>query len=320
MKYIENKDKDVYFNLALEEYVFNNFKEDSYLLLWRNENSIVLGKHQNIYEEISTLAAEKMGVRVARRNTGGGTVFHDTGNLNYSFITHHGQDPSIEYDKFLNPVISALRTLGIPAEKRRDCDIAIEGKKISGSAEAIKGGRILHHGTLLFNSDLSRLNEILKPSEGKIISKAVKSVKSPVTNIKSFIKDKNMTIEEFEELLLKALFPMGIERIKLTDEELVKIRELAENKYVLWAWNYGNSPKFVYEKESRLLDMDIYVKLKVDKGIILSSEITVNKISNTDISEALQGAFYNYQELLKRFEAIKSIENINKEELALCFF
>lgn len=323
MKYIENDSNDIYFNLALEEYIFNNFKDDTYLLLWRNDNSIVLGKHQNIFEEVNLRATERMGINVARRSTGGGAVFHDKGNLNYSFISYHDSNPSIEYDKFLNPVISALKSLGVQAEKRRTCDIAIDGKKISGSAQTIKGGRILHHGTLLFDTDLSKLNEVLKAPEGEINSKAVKSVKSTVTNIKEYVANKVMTIDDFQNLLLKALFPEGVKEDILSKEQLQEIKELAENKYSKWQWNYGKSPKFSFQKESIIFGEKVYIKLYIDKGIIVSSEIIWDKLPVKDIELAIIETPYSYKEIGNRLKEIKSIENIknlNIEELTSCFF
>ena len=146
---------DVYTNLAIEEYVFHHFTDDNYLLLWKNEGSIVIGKHQNVFEKVNIKAIESSSVKVARRNTGSGAVFHDKGNLNYSLITDYDSEIFSGYDEFLNPMIKALNHLGVPAHKRRSSDIAIEDKKISGSAQTVKNNRILHHGTLLFDADLS---------------------------------------------------------------------------------------------------------------------------------------------------------------------
>lgn len=323
MKYIQNINDDTYYNLALEEYVFNHFKDDIYLLLWKNDNSIVLGKHQNVFEEINIKAVEEMGIKVARRNTGGGTVFHDKGNLNYSFMADYNPNSFIDYDTFLNPIISALESMGIHAVKRRTCDIAIDDKKISGSAQTIKGGRILHHGTLLFDSDLPMLIELLKKTEGKIVSKAIKSVTSTVTNIKEHIYDKTMTIDEFKALLLKDLFKGGAQEITLSEEQLVEIRELVENKYSKWQWNYGNSPKFSYEKERKVLGEAVNVKLNVEKGIVVSCEITGNKLPYKDIERIVIGSRYSYNEIASKLEEIKTlsnIKNIDIEELTSCFF
>ena len=321
LKYIENVSLDVYFNLALEEYIFSHLKDDTYLLLWENDRSIVLGKNQNVFEEIDIKAVEEMGIKVARRITGGGTVFHDQGNLNYSFITDYDPNLLTDYDKFLNLVISALTSLGIHAAKRGTSDIAIDGKKISGSAQTTKAGRVLHHGTLLFDADLSMLNDLLKPAEG-IVSKSVKSQRSVVTNIKEYIDDKTMITVDFKTLLLNALFPEGVQKFNLSEEHLDGIWELVENKYSGWQWNYGASPKFYFKKESKIRNGAVNIKLDVEKGIVTTCEITADLPCNT-IETAIRGSLYSYKEILNRLVELKeleSIKNINIEELASRFF
>lgn len=323
MKYIESTSNNVYFNLALEEYIFNNFNDDSYLLFWKNDKSIVIGKYQNVFEEINIKAAEKLNINVARRISGGGTVFHDRGNLNYSFIKNHNPDSYVDYDVFLNPVVSALKSLGINAAKRRTCDIAIEGKKISGSAQAIKRGRILHHGTLLFDTDLLTLNDLLTVKEGKFISNAVKSVKSEVTNIKEHIANKALTLDEFQALLLKAMFPQGVQKVDISNEHMAAIRDRAKNKYSTWQWNYGTSPKFSYSKESIISGESVYLKLEVDRGIIVHCEILKNKLPVGNIENAVKGLRYCYAEIANKLGEISSLgefEETAVDKLALCFF
>jgi len=319
LKYIESISDDIYFNLALEEYVFHNLKDDTYFMLWKNNDSIVLGKYQNVFEEINIKAVEKMGIKVARRNSGGGTVFHDKGNLNYSIIKDYDRNSFIDYDIFINPVIKALNSLGIHAEKRRTSDIAIDGKKISGSAQSCKGDRVLHHGTLLFNTDLSMLENFLKTTDGKIESKAVKSVRSAVVNIKDYI-DYDVTLDDFKNLLLKSMFPDGIQKAVLSEEQLAEVNNLVENKYSQWQWNYGNSPEFSYEKACVLLDEAVNIKLHVKKGIIETCTVERDKFPCEDIETAAIGTRYNYKEIVNKLKEIKSLENINIEELAECFF
>ena len=156
MYYIEGENKDPYYNLALEEYMMANYTKGTYLLLWINEDSIVMGKYQNAYEELNLKAIEEDGIPVVRRISGGGTVFHDKGNLNYSFITDADREKG-GYEEFLHPIIKSLNRLGIHAQKRNVCDIVIGDKKISGSAKCSRKGRVLQHGTLLFDSDLKKL-------------------------------------------------------------------------------------------------------------------------------------------------------------------
>lgn len=320
MKYIESISNDIYFNLALEEYVFQNLNDDAYFMLWENDSSIVLGKHQNVFEEINIKEAEKTGIKIARRNSGGGTVFHDRGNLNYSFIKNYDKYSFIDYDSFLTPVIEALNSLSIKAEKRRTCDIAIDGKKISGSAQSSKGGRILHHGTLLFDADLSLLEKLLKPTNGKIESRSIKSVRSTVTNIKEHLHEE-ITLDTFKNHLLNALFPLGIKKISLTDEQLQEVKNLAESKYSDWKWNFGNSPDFSYEKQSILVNEPVTIKLQVKKGMIFASTVEGEILPCCDIENAVTGSRYSYREIMDRLKEMKSLnKNINIEILADCFF
>lgn len=323
MKYIESISDDVYFNLALEEYIYNNLKDDTYFMLWKNDSSIVLGKHQNVYEEINIKAIEQNNIKVARRNTGGGTVFHDRGNLNYSVITTYDKNTLIDYDQFIIPVINALNSIGIKAEKRRTCDIAIEGKKISGSAQSIKGNRALHHGTLLFDADLTMLHDLLKTTEGKIESKSVKSVRSIVTNIKDHLSDTTINIDEFQKLLIYTMFSDKVEKYEITQEQIEAVKELVENKYSKWEWNFGYSPDFYFEKDSVILGNTIKVKLYVKKGVITDCNIQGNNIPCDNLQESIIGLRYSYINIvnkLKELNSLKSIKNINYEELADCFF
>ena len=323
MKYIESISDDVYFNLALEEYIFNNLKDDTYFMLWKNDSSIVLGKHQNVFEEINIKAIEQNNIKVARRNTGGGTVFHDRGNLNYSVITEYDKNTLIDYNQFIIPVINALNSMGINAEKRRTSDIAIDGKKISGSAQSIKGNRALHHGTLLFDADLTMLHDLLKTTEGKIESKSVKSVRSVVTNIKNHLSDTAINIDEFQKLLIDTMFSDKVDKYEITQEQIETIKELVENKYSKWEWNFGNSPDFYFEKDSVILSNTIKVKLHVKKGVITDCNIQGNNIPSDILEENIIGSRYSYINIVNKFKelsSLKNINNLNYEKLAECFF
>lgn len=326
MKVFDSNYTDVYFNLAIEEYLFKNGLDSEYLLLWKNQNSIVLGKHQNIFEEINLAAVAESGIPVARRNTGGGTVFHDQQNLNYSFISNCQSDRFADYDQFLIPVIKALNEMGIPAAKRRTSDIAIGAQKISGSAQTVKKGRVLHHGTLLYNSDLSLLKNLLKTTAGKITSKSVKSVRSEVTNIKKHMTDQSMTIAAFKDALLEKLLPDGFEKVNLTEDDIESIQTLVDEKYSQWDWNYGQSPKFLFEKDSTVLSkngikMQLDVKLEIIKGKIANCQVIVDGLANTELEEGLIGARYGYQEVLYKLEETRfnQAAQIKIAELVNCF-
>lgn len=287
MKYIELDSHDIFQNLAAEEYILHHFTDDTYLLLYRNDDAIVLGKYQNIYQEINVPAVETAGIRIARRITGGGTVFHDNGNLNYSFIAENDKNRSVSYDDFLFPVIDALRAMGIEAEKRNVCDIAIGDYKISGNAQCVCGNRVLHHGTLLFDTDMKKLHHLLTPTDAVLESKAVASVPSPVTNIREHLADSSMTMEEFQSALLSHIFPSGITRRELTGEDKKQILQLAEEKYCTWEWNCGKSPRFTLHRDN--------MNLSVEHGIITYCHIP---FLSPEASKALSGQRYGYQNLL----------------------
>lgn len=292
MRYIEMNSDDIFLNLATEEYVFEHFTDDSYLLLYKNDDAIVLGKYQNVYQEINVPLAEMQGIKIARRITGGGTVFHDKGNLNYSFITENTKTHLRCYDDFLFPVIHALQAMGIDAHKRNACDIAIGDLKISGSAQSVRGNRVLHHGTLLFDADMDKLHRLLKVTDAVIESKAVASVPSQVTNIRENLKDPSMTIEEFQDALLAQIFPSGVSFQSLSSEDMQEIYRLRDEKYGTWEWNWGKSPRFILRRDG--------VELSVEHGIITQCHVTALP---SDIEASLVGQRYGYKNMFQMLSA-----------------
>ena len=253
MKYLLSDSTNPFYNLAMEEYVFKNSRpHEEVVILWQNEPTIVIGIHQNALEEINLDFVEKNNIHVVRRITGGGAVYHDLGNLNFSFITDYDNNAiALNFKKYTFPIIKALKKLGIQSELSGRNDITIDGKKFSGNAQSIIKGRILHHGTLLFNSDLSILGKALKVKSDKIESKGVKSVKSRVANIIDYM-DNTISIEEFKIILLKYLFehePMT--KYVLTEDDKYLINKLMEEKYLTWEWVYGKAPKFNFKNYRR---------------------------------------------------------------------
>lgn len=242
MKYLFLNTRDVHINLATEEYLFLKNIRQPLLLLYINAPSVVLGRYQNIYEELNIKEAEKGHTPVARRISGGGTVFHDLGNLNYSYICPLEGKYIPDYDSFLFPVINALNKIGVPAHKQRGSDIAIDGKKISGSAQKANKNTIMHHGTLLYNADLDQLKLMLKAARGNFVSKSVKSVRSKVCNIKDHLQGAG-DIEWFAQKLINGLAGPDAGQIILTDQDRSEINHLAQ-KYLSWEWNWAKSPKF----------------------------------------------------------------------------
>ena len=322
MKYINWKETDPQMNLAFEEYVFNQMdKGESYFLLWQNDNAVIVGKHQNTIEEINQEYVREKDIKVVRRLSGGGAVYHDLGNLNFTFIVNdHGQE-QFDFQTFTRPLVEALKTLGVNAEFNSRNDIAIDGKKFSGNSQYAKRGRILHHGTILFNSNLATIQSALKVKKDKIESKGIKSVKSRVTNIADYLEEA-YTLEDFKTALLKAMFENdNLETITLLEEEIQAIEQLKTEKYATWDWNYGKSPQYNLRKERKCDFGLITVLLQVVKGEIKEIHFYGDYFGNGDIQE-LEALFTGIKpteeallEVLKNIELADYINGLDSKTL-----
>jgi len=235
--YIGTGSTDPYYNLAFEEHIFESRREGTYVLLWQNDNAVIIGRNQNAEAEIDSAFAEKHGTRLVRRNTGGGAVYHDLGNLNYSIITD-GSDAE-DSAACTQLIVDALRSLGLDAQASGRNDILAGGKKISGTASRMSRGRMLFHGTLLFDSDLGRMAGVLTPGPEKFRGKAVKSVSGRVGNIRPMLANR-MTLEEFWERIKAALLPAPFTALELNEKDLAEVRSLMERKYLSPEWNFGS--------------------------------------------------------------------------------
>lgn len=288
MLFIDNKGiTDPRINLAIEEYALKNLDiNETYLLFYINEPSIIIGKNQNTIEEINTDYVESNGIHVVRRLSGGGAVYHDLGNLNFSFITKDDGDSFHNFRKFTEPVIEALQKMGVNAELSGRNDILAEGRKISGNAQFSTRGRMFSHGTLLFDSEIDSVVSALKVKKDKIESKGIKSIRSRVANISEFLSDK-MDIKEFRSLLLKNIFSGSTEipEYVLTEEDWQKIHEISKERYQNWDWNYGKSPKFNLQHSHRFPVGQIDIRLEVNKGEIENCKIYGDFFGVGDVSE-----------------------------------
>ena len=252
MRYVISPSTDPYFNLALEQHLFDTVgRTESLFLLWHNDNTIVVGRHQNTAEEINADFVREHGVRVVRRLSGGGAVYHDLGNLNFTFITDGGSGVGLDLHLFCRPVAQALGELGVKAEISGRNDITIDGKKFSGNAQYKKNGRVMHHGTIMFDSDLEVLSQALRVTGDKIVSKGVKSVRARVTNVKPYLAE-DVTMEDFKAVLVRSILGEDPPRYELTDGDLEAVRALRESRYATWEWNYGQSPSYGIHKERRV--------------------------------------------------------------------
>ena len=287
MIYIESESFDPHFNLALEQYVFDNLdKNENYFMLWQNDNAIIVGKHQNTVAEINAEYTKENNIKVVRRLSGGGAVYHDLGNLNFTFIVSAGGGyEQFNFSDFCKPIIELLNSLGVNAVLNGRNDMSIEGKKFSGNSQYAKRGRIMHHGTIMFDSDLDIVGNSLVVSKDKIQSKGVTSIRSRVTNIKPHMQT-DVSIEEFKRLLVNHVFKGAeVPQYHLTEEDIKKIEALASEKYRTWDWNYGSSPKYSVIKERRFEGVGgITVCMDVENGIIKDFDIYGDYFGNGDKS------------------------------------
>ncbi|UAC48998.1 lipoate--protein ligase [Bacillus aquiflavi] len=324
MLFIDNKGiTDPRINLAIEEYALKNLDiNETYLLFYINEPSIIIGKNQNTIEEINTDYFEKNQIHVVRRLSGGGAVYHDLGNLNFSFITKDDGDSFHNFRKFTEPVIKALQKLGIQAELSGRNDIIAGGRKISGNAQFSTKGRMFSHGTLLFDSEIDHVVSALKVKKDKIESKGIKSIRSRVTNISELLSEK-MTIEQFRTLLLTYIFneTEQIPTYNLTEGDWKNIDQISKERYQNWEWNYGKSPKFNVQHSYRFPVGQIDIRMEIVKGIIERCKIYGDFFGVGDVEEfekKLNGIRYDKEEIKKALTAVDVkyfFGNVTKEEV-----
>lgn len=329
MKYIENFSNDPRYNLAFEEYCFKYLPADEdYVILWINGPAIIVGKNQNTLEEVDIDYVKEHDIKVVRRITGGGAVYHDLGNLNFSIIKNTGENKKIDFKRYNIPILNALERLDIKCELSGRNDMTIDGKKFSGIAQSIWKNRALNHGTLLFDTELDVLSKALNVKQDKIISKGIKSVRSRVTNIKPFLS-KDTTMESFREILLKYIFEFegeSLEEYKLSDEEKNEIDKLFNEKYNTWDWNFGYSPQFNYKNYKKFPFGAIEVRLHIKNGKIETCKFFGDFFGSENIEaleETLEGQNYNEEEVLSsiREEELKQyFGDINKVEFKELIF
>ena len=323
--YLETGSTDPAYNLAFEEYVQTHRRTGNYLILWQNKNAVIVGRNQNAEEEINAAFVKDHGIQVIRRNTGGGAVYHDMGNLNYSFITDAGDIAERSAQAFTAPVVRALKALGLDAEASGRNDILVSGRKVSGTAQHIIKGRILHHGTLLFESNPEMITGALNPDPTKFASKSVKSVRSRVGNIRTFLPA-DMSLQNFWDYLKIALAEDGIEPTTLSDEELAAIDKLKTEKYDTWDWNYGRSPKFQRRSKNRYSGGGLEISLSVADGCIQDIQIRGDFLGLTPVdplADALKGCAYRedaVSAVLDGYDLQEMLGGIEKQEFLETIF
>lgn len=283
--FLESPSKNPYFNLAMEEYLFTQYRgEREFFLLWQNDNTIVVGRHQNTAEEINAETVQTLGVRVARRLSGGGAVYHDTGNLNYTFITEDGQEAEFDFQIFARPVVDALTHFGVPAEFNGRNDLTIRGLKFCGNSQYAKRGRILHHGCIMLDSNLTVVADVLRAKEAKFRSKSSKSVRSRVTTINQQAPCP-IAMEQFKQALLECVSTrQEIEFGALSQEDLAAIRQLQQEKYETCEWNFGNSPAYDVRLEEKFPMGLVTAYLSVEQGCIRSVRFFGDFFGNEELN------------------------------------
>ena len=326
MYIFHNTNTDPYWNLAAEEYLLKNFEED-FFVLWRNQPAIIIGRHQNANAEINIEHVKQNSIKVVRRITGGGAVFHDLGNINFTFI-QGGEDPkSIDFDRYTKPIVNVLQKLGVNASMEGRNDISINGSKISGNAEHIDKKRLLHHGTLLFSSDMVDLSSALKVHPAKYQDKAIQSVRKRVANISDHLQQK-MSVEQFIENLLDEINQqfLNSQSFDFDHKDKEHIEALVEKKYRTWEWTFGKSPNYNFEQSAKTPGGVVEFKMQVSQGIIEDLKIYGDFFSALDVEDVeklLKGIPHDEKAIRQKLETINVTDyfnNVTKEDLLPIMF
>ncbi len=276
---------DPYFNLATDEYIFKHIKENCFML-WRNDNAIIVGKHQNTLAEINVDYVEEKGIKVVRRLSGGGAVYHDLGNLNFTFTNTGETTEVVDFKKYTKAILEVLQKLGIDAKFEGRNDLTIEGKKFSGNAEHVFKNKVLHHGTLLFSSEMKDVSGALKINPLKYKDRAVKSIPKRVTNISNHLKSP-ISLEEFTNRIMNHIIETHEDArlYEFTQEDLAAIQKIRDEKYAKWEWNFGHSPKYNFQQGIRTEGGTLEMNLQVEKGIIEGVKVYGDFFGTRDVQE-----------------------------------
>ena len=325
MRIVLNENIDPAANLALEEYLLKAW-DCPVFMLWRNAPAIIIGRNQNALEEINVDYVKAKGIAVIRRLTGGGAVFHDLGNINFTFIMNAGEAIS-SYEQFTRPIVELLNRMGVPAEFSGRNDLLIDGKKFSGNAQTVYKNRILHHGTLLFSSDMIDLSAALRVNPLKIQSKGIKSIKSRVTNISEYLKEPP-TVSEFMKKIEEYIFETNrnAENYDLNAADREAVNKLVNDKYGRWEWNFGESPQYNFKKSEKFDGGIVEVLMDVKNGYMENIRIHGDFFGTEDISPltaALNGVIHREKDVeavVSTLDISKYMTNISPEELIKVMF
>lgn len=327
MLIIDSPSHDAYFNIALEEYLLYKYPTEDIFLLYINAPSIIIGKFQNTLAEINLDYVEEKGIKVVRRMSGGGAVYHDLGNLNFSFHTLLGENDFMDFSQFTAPVVKILNELNVPAKLEGRNDLLVEGKKFSGNAKLARNGKQIQHGTILFNSEMSVLGDALKVNPLKFVDKAVKSNRARVINLIEYLPNE-MTTDDLKALLIEEMIETneGSVIYQLSAEDLVGVAQLIEEKYSTWDWNFGFSPKYNFKNAKKIpagfieVHLDVERGGKIEKAKIFGDFFASNPIE--EFEEMLIGKNHDFVELNDFFSTIDLTSyfgKVTKDEILTLF-
>ncbi|KIA82887.1 lipoate--protein ligase [Kaistella solincola] len=306
MLLIDSPSTNAYFNIASEEYLLTHFPTEDIFLLYVNAPSIIVGKFQNTLAEINLDYVREKEIKVVRRMSGGGTVYHDLGNLNFSFHTLLGQNDFGDFSVFTKPVLTMLNKLGVPAELKGRNDLLVDGKKFSGNAKLARHGKMIQHGTILLDSEMEVLADALKVNPLKFIDKAIKSTRSRVTNLIEYLPAETTT-EQLKDWLREEILENNpqAEKYTLTPEDIAGIEKLQKEKYETWDWNFGFSPQYNFQKAVKIPAGFIEIHLDVVHGIIEKAKIFGDFFASQPIEDF-------ESQLIGKKHDVSEIENLLK--------
>jgi len=314
MLIIDNTSTNPYFNIALEEYLLKETTEDIFML-YVDEPSIIIGKHQNTLAEINLKYVLENNIAVVRRISGGGTVYHDLGNLNFTFIANGKAGYLVDFKKFTQPIIEVLQKLGLDVRLEGKNDLRVNNLKISGNAEHVFTNRVLHHGTILVSANLENLSAALKVESGKYTDNAVKSIRSKVTNINTFLP-KPVSVETLKSLVFEYIQKQyDSKSYSISDSDVQEVNKRVAEKFQTWQWNYGYSPRYEFRNSANIDGKNAEIFLEVENGIIRNAKIT----GNTYLQESIIGCNHEFNSIVALLNKLKSTK-INSNELIWHFF
>ena len=308
MRYLKNPSTNPYYNMAFDEYCLESLPIDEpVFFLWQNRPAVIVGYNQEVNTEVNLDYLKEKGIDLVRRVTGGGAVYHDLENLNYT-IVGRSEDLERDYPEYASLLAKALQTLGVPATLSGRNDILVEGRKVSGFAKRVCKNRLMVHGTLMYNVDVDVLTNVLNPSTTKLQSKGIASVRSRVANLCEYLPE-IPDIQTFSQRLEENLSNNYTDtEYQLTETELAHIQQLTDKKFATWEWNYGRSPKATLTHSSRLACGTVEIHLTLAENRIASCHFGGDFLGNhpaSDVEKALTGIPYEINEIRKCLSKIE---------------